>query len=121
MIELVKGDINNIEGKVVVYSKFEGNIMDFLPASLKKKLSDDELEQFAVCANERNVFAFYGATDPLAFVEKLGIPYSDAERVSREISKHIQPKETGVISMQFYATAIFESETDILCSPTDII
>jgi len=116
MIELTKGDPDNLEGKVTIYSKFSGDIRDFAPPKLKNAI----LNPFD------QIFSLYTTTDILDFIEKECLPSELAKEIKRKIeaeTKHLfEKRHFSEKIICFYShPGIQENEQEVICSPHDVL
>jgi hypothetical protein len=63
MIKLIRGDIDKLEGRVTVFTRFTGE--------------------------EPGILALYQTTDALDFVERVGAPREVADKMKEMVDKHV--------------------------------
>lgn len=114
MIKLIKGGINNLEGKVTAFSK----------------LDDEAVSELM---HPPKIIAWYGSTNPLDLFEKAGMPPEEMKGIENpikeaisEISKKFNDKikESGgeITLLSVYATPILiENEADLYTCKGDVI
>jgi len=115
MIDLIRGDVENLEGKVTIYTR----------------LKNDETDSSCDCSDqncagkERNGFpAFYLTTDILDIADKLGF---DAEPLKKIVEESTRKQEDALkkrkikIIKLFFLPIFYRNENDILNNSGDII
>lgn len=108
MIELRKGDWNNLEGRLVSYSK----------------LTNKELAEQI----ETPLMAMYASFDPLDFIERMGLN-EDGKRVIESLKQSAEKtvedfrkKGVNITAMPLYgAPIVYEDEQDLMEDQNDII
>ncbi len=120
MIELIKGNSEDLEGKVIAYTKFIGNPKDYACPQHKEFLEEH---------NEGHILALYACTDVTDLLKKVGMDNNEhskliKNKLEKSINsklKKIQKEEPRRI-LPIYSTLLLDfSEDDIISSDEDVI
>lgn len=122
MIKLVKGKLDRLEGRVLTYSRFTGDIRETMSPEGRKEFEkaveilgkEDLLKSRVACT-------FFGCSNPIEFVKKVKeyIELDDEAQETLDESKN-EVGEGGLIPF-FMAQLPILSEEDIMSSDGDVI
>jgi len=103
-MELIKGDGDNLEGRVIIYSKLS-------------MASDDMASKYNKMFRDGQIFYIYASTDAAEFSQRTGIDMMLFEKVQRCMSIH----DEEIKPMTFIYNGITDSEDELLAGTEDII
>jgi len=99
-MQLIKGDENNLEGKVIAFS-----ILD--DADLAKKAGVKTL-----------VFGLYATVNPLEYIERMKIPEPQAEEIRKS---EMRLTDKGIHFPIYMAPMMFKSQEEVFASDEDVL
>lgn len=123
MIHLVKGDENKLEGKVIAYSKFTGDMSEFLsPKALEKILSKGISKGELNEKGRGSLFAMYSSPDLQDIIKKSGAPREYEEFIQNKVEGAFKKMPRKKFRINVFTTTISSfSEEDIPILPEDVI